>query len=48
MDDLTNSMTNAAASASGFGMGKRHVPMPHEQGTQVTGAPPLLKTPQLG
>jgi len=32
MDDLTNSMTNGAASASAFGMGKRHVPMPPEQG----------------
>jgi hypothetical protein len=32
MDDLTNNMTNAAASASAFSMGKRHVPMPPEQG----------------
>jgi hypothetical protein len=35
MDDLPNNMTNATASASTFGMGGRHVPMPPRQGARA-------------
>jgi hypothetical protein len=33
MDDLHQIWLKAAVSASAFGMGKQHVPMPPEQGT---------------
>jgi len=48
MDDLPKNMTNAVASASTFGMGKRHVPMPPEQGRRCDPQTPLRVLRQSG